>query len=149
MDTQIKGGKHDSIQSRYFDFDAIDLVKIKIPGPKSKVGGGYDWVEILELSEVTKGKFTTLSIVLSPCSKPDSPNQIAHFYSSLSKNYFYIIYSPTEIRAEVHGRNEIPNYQNLSMRDKARNFIVANGGLFGFGKIHWEIWAKNILNNND
>lgn len=191
MDTQIKGGKYDSIQRRYFDVDEIDfiekikltffdinrwyqlfgnattfqvtdqkgqekfgriavgdLVKIQIPGPKSNVGGGYDWVEIHEISEMSKGHFSKLSIVLTPCSKPGSPYNIAHFYSSLSKNYFSIIYSPTEIRAEVHGRNEVPNYKNLSLRDKARNFLVANGGLFGLGKIHWEIWATNILKLN-
>lgn len=43
------------------------------------------------------------------------------------------------------GRNEIANYRNLPLIDKIRNFFVANGGVFGFSKIHWELWVQNIL----
>lgn len=188
MDSQVKGGKHDSAETincagncdQFFDkvksiffninswdklfnngtdfqvtdqfgkdkFDNInsgDLVKIKIAGPKNKAGNGFDWVKICEVDTKLEGDCISHSIVLSPCENPAFTNKIAHFFGSDAKNYFIIKKYPDQITTEVHGRNEVPNYHNLSIHDKVRNFFVAHGGIFGFGKVHWKIWTKNIL----
>lgn len=121
-----------------------DLIKIKIPGPKSTIGEGDDWVEIVEIINVENLKFHKYGYVFSPCSKPGT-KPIAHFFESEAKNYFFIKKFANEISAEVHGRNEVPNYDNLSLVDIARNFLVAYKGILGFSKAHWESWVKNIL----
>lgn len=129
-------------------FDEIkigDFVKIKIPGPKSKVGAGYDWVKIFDLKTEEQKDCLVHSIVLSPSYRPNSSKKTAHFFKSEARNYFIIKKYPNRITAEVHGRNEIPNYQNLGIWDKARNFLVSHGGIFGFSKTHWKVWTKNIL----
>ena len=123
-----------------------DFVKIKIPGPKSIEGEGADWVKITEVENDEQPELQKFAIVLSPCSKPGH-DATAHFFQSEAKNYFMITKSENTITAEVHGRNEIPNYENLNALDKARNFLVAYKGILGFSKAQWEAWTKNILDN--
>ena len=123
-----------------------DFVKIKIPGPKSMEGEGGDWVKITEVDEELTPEYEKYGIVLSPCSKPES-EATAHFFQSEAKNYFFITKTGKTITAEVHGRNEVPNYEDLSLVDKARNFLVAYKGILGFSKAQWETWTKNILDN--
>lgn len=122
-----------------------DLVKIRIPGPKNKMGEGYDWVKIIDFEIVDTDNSESFRIILSPTHLPEKSNT-AHFFENAAKNYFLIKKYNLKITAEVHGRNEVPNYINLSLRDKIRNFFVANGGIFGFSKIHWKLWTQNILN---
>lgn len=121
-----------------------DLVKIKIPGPKSTIGEGSDWVEIaaMNFDEISK----QYMIALSPTNKPGY-DATAHFFQNQAKNYFIIKKSGSTITTEVHGRNEVPNYEDLPLVDKARNFLVAHKGILGFSKVHWETWCSNMLDN--
>ncbi|WP_417431308.1 hypothetical protein [Halpernia sp.] len=122
-----------------------DFVKIKIPGPPNTSGKGFDWVKVKEMDFSKSKNCETLMIVLQPCSLPTKKTFIAHFYTAESKSYFIIKKYQNKTSAEVHGRNEIPNYKNLPLINKLRNFFIANGGIFGLGKMNWEIWVKNIL----
>lgn len=124
-----------------------DLVKIKIPGPKPKTGDGFDWVKIKHIKFTENTEFKSICLALSPTRKPDG-NTTAHFYTSESTNYHIIKDYGNRIVAEVHGRNEVPNLKNLPFRDKIRNYFTAKGGLFGLSKLQWEIWTKNILNDD-
>lgn len=121
-----------------------DLVKIKIPGPKSRIGGGFDWVKICELEFHIYADYEYYCMVFSPCNKPGS-EVTAHFFQSIAKNYFTIKNYGYMVTAEVHGRNEVANCSNLQMWDQCRNFLTAKGGIFGFSKIHWKQWCKSIL----
>lgn len=120
------------------------LVKIKIPGIPNNLGGGYDWVETKDYEYHIKVGFTTIRFTISPCCKPGN-NLTTHFYTPEAKTHFVIKKFIKHINVEVHGRDEIPNYKGLSFYKKFRNFYMANGGIFGMSKVHWEIWCKNIL----
>ena len=54
-------------QNKFEKIEVGDLVKIKIPGPKSKVGHGYDWVQIVEISEDMNSALASLMISVKPC----------------------------------------------------------------------------------
>lgn len=128
-----------------FDQIAVgELVKIKMPGPKNKSGDGFDWVKICELEFHYTAEYKYFCMALSPCNKPGS-NVTAHFFQSCAKNYFIIKNYGFALTAEVHGRNEVHNCSNLPLWDQCRNFLTAHGGIFGFSKIHWKVWCKNIL----
>lgn len=135
----------DSYGNNKFSRIAVgDLVKIKIPGPKSRIGDGFDWVKICEVAYHICADYEYFSMVVSPCNKPGS-EITAHFFQSIAKNYFTIKNYGYMVTAEVHGRNEVPNCSNLPIWDQFRNFLTANGGIFGFSKIHWKQWCKSIL----
>lgn len=135
----------DSFGNDKFSRIAIgDFVKIKIPGPKSKFGEGFDWVKISEVEFHFSAECEYFCMVLSPSNKPGS-DVTSHFFQSCAKNYFTIKNYGHLITAEVHGRNEILNYKDLPIWDQCRNFLTANGGIFGFSKIHWKQWCVNIL----
>lgn len=121
-----------------------DLVKIKIPGPKSKLGHGYDWVKVEATERREENGYITDSILLSPYNTSEIPST-NHFFTSEAKNYFIIKKHLKGITAEVHGRNEVPNCEGLPILTRLRNFTVAKGGIFGASKIHWKTWCKNIL----
>lgn len=125
-----------------------DFVAIKIPGPKNRIGQGYDWVQVISVEMHEAFGISSLCIALQPAKNPVSKNSkyTAHFFKTMAKNYFIIKKEGTEITAEVHGRNEIPNCSGVPLRDRIRNFFIANGGIFGMSKIQWEVWSKNILN---
>ena len=134
-------------EAQKFDKGKIgDFVKIKIPGPKSIEGEGADWVKITDVEIQEQAEMQKFALVFSPCSIPGQ-DATAHFFQSEANNYFIITKSGNTITAEVHGRNEIPNYENLNALDKARNFLVAYKGILGFSKAQWEGWTKNILDN--
>lgn len=122
-----------------------DQVAIKIPGPRNRIGEGFDWVVVKNLEIIENNHFQKIIMELQPCTPPKNSKQIAHFYKDTARNYFFINKEGTKITAEVHGRNEIPNYSNLPLRDKLRNFFIAHGGIFGMSKIQWEVWSKNML----
>lgn len=121
-----------------------DLVKIKIPGPKNSSGDGFDWVKICEVEFHIHADYEYFCMVFSPCNKPGS-HTTAHFFQSIAKNYFSVKNYGHMVTAEVHGRNEVPNYKYLPIWNQFRNFFTANGGIFGFSKIHWKQWCKSIL----
>lgn len=123
-----------------------NLVSIKIPGPKNNIGDGYDWVVVKNIEIIENNQLQKLTMELQPCYQPKNSKYTAHFFKTMAKNYFIIKKEGTEITAEVHGRNEIPNCSGVPLRDRIRNFFIANGGIFGMSKIQWEVWSKNILN---
>ena len=49
-----------------------DYFKINIPGPGSKEGDGYDWVQVEELKETAKEEMQSIAFRVRPCSNPFS-----------------------------------------------------------------------------
>lgn len=125
-----------------------DYVSILIPGPKNSIGLGYDWIRVCNLSQEISGRQESLTMVFQPSSHPITKKNTAHFFSEAARNYFSIVKRDHQIKVEVHGRNEVVNYSNLPLRDKIRNLLIAHTSILGFSKINWEIWARNILNDD-
>ena len=87
-----------------------DLIKIDIPGPGTKTGGGYDWVEIEEVNVQVLDGGEILSIRARPVSNPlANTTDIAHFLSDEATSTFQVKRIGNTIYAEEHGRNEVPN----------------------------------------
>lgn len=146
FDEKTKFQVTDDLGNDHFGRIAVgNFVKIKIPGPANKSGGGFDWVRIRSIEVNLKYNCDTICIELQPCRNPNGSKEIAHFFTESSRNYFTIKKQGCEISASVHGRNEVPNLKNLTGTNAIRNFLIANGGIFGLSKIHWKGWTVNIL----
>jgi hypothetical protein len=121
-----------------------NYIRTVLPGPGNPDGDGNDWVKIQEIHESPdQGEFL---MTVKPCNNPLDPDtNIAHFYDDQASNTFIIRRQGTTVFAEVHGRNEKPNLSEASLMGKARNALVGLGGIIGLGKIHWEYFAKRLL----
>lgn len=145
FDDKVKFYRTDIVTDKNLESSSNgDLIKIKIPGPKSKMGNGFDWVEIKDKETNRCVEFVSHAVVLSPYYSNDT-GVTKHFLTSKSKNYFIVKKYFDFITVEAHGRNEIPNCKNVPMYSKWRNYFIAKGGIFGGSKVNWEIWCKNIL----
>lgn len=123
-----------------------DFVKIKMPAPKNKIGHGYDWVIINKLIKSTESELQYLLIQMKPHSCPESASgKTAHFYTDQATNTFIIAQKGTKIQMSVHGRNEIPNTENIGLIDRLRNMFVGMGGIFGGSKLQWEAFAEEFI----
>lgn len=125
-----------------------DFIRIDIPGPGGFEAKGYDWVEIIEISEnyINKNELENLLIICRPSTIPRNKksNHIAHFYSNEATSSFMISRTENIIKAAVYGRNESPNW-NANFLDKIRNFSIAIGGMFGVSKIQWKRLSDKFL----
>lgn len=125
-----------------------DFIRIDIPGPGGFEAKGYDWVEIIEISEnyINKNEIENLLIICRPSTMPGNKksNHIFHFYSDEATSSFMISRTENSIKAAVYGRNESPNW-NANFFDKIRNFLIAVGGMFGVSKIQWKRLSDQFL----
>lgn len=126
-----------------------DFIRIDIPGPGNFEARGYDWVEIKNLysEEFTNGK--TLEFYLMECRPSGIPGKeekhTAHFYTNEATSTFIISRGEDFIKFAVYGRNESPNL-DANMADKARNLVIALGGMVGLSKIQWQSLTDGLLN---
>lgn len=130
------------------DPEVGDFVRIDIPGPGNFDTKGYDWVEIVKISDkFSKSDETeSLLIICRPSIPPNGDtNHIAHFYARESTSSFRIAKGKNFIRAEVYGRNEKPNFSNVGFFNKIRNFLITIGGFAKVTKIQWKCLADGLL----
>ncbi|WP_294291888.1 hypothetical protein [uncultured Chryseobacterium sp.] len=121
-----------------------DFIRIEIPGPANQKEG-YDWVEIIYLSQRETGTSESYMMMCRPSKEPQKRNEnIAHFYSAAATSNFMISKEGNTLKVGVYGRNERPNF-NTGFSDKIRNFFIGIGGIFGFSKIHWKSLAEGLL----
>ena len=119
-----------------------DYIRIKIPGPGNPSGDGYDWVRIKNIIH----EADQLTITVQPCSSPlNDQADVAHFFKESASSTFLVKRIGAEIFAEVHGRNEEANLADVSLGAKARNMLVAAGGMMGFSKIQWKNLTDGLL----
>lgn len=140
---------HDSLGNDVDRFPKVgDFIRIDIPGPGGFEAKGYDWVEIIEISEhyINKNELENLLIICRPSTIPGKKksNHISHFYSDEATSTFMISRCENSIKAAIYGRNETPNW-NAGFLDKIRNFSIAVGGIFGISKIQWKRLADQFL----
>ena len=122
-----------------------DYFRIDIPGPGTKSGEGYDWVQIEEIMNSTSENEEEYGIRVRPTANPvNSKGDTAHFYSSQSTSTFLVSRKDNVIRAEVFDRNTKPNDEADSTFDRIRDAVVGTVGVLGFSKVQWEGLVKGL-----
>lgn len=142
--------------------DVGDFIRIDLPGPGTREGEGYDWVQI-EKIEGSDGHDAQGSIITppsqrqprglflmqvrpsrNPCNKGSI--QIAHFFESSATSTFIVERQDRIITITVYGRNEVPNTRKPEASvDKWRNAVVGSIGAIGLSKLQWKALAEGLL----
>jgi hypothetical protein len=125
-----------------------DYIRIDIPGPGTVEAKGYDWVEITDLFEEQTHDIC-LDFMMMTCRPSKNPQDktsehIVHFYSDQATSTFGIFKGRNFIEAGIYGRNETPN-MDAEFIDKARNLMIAAGGMIGISKIQWKTLVDGFL----
>jgi hypothetical protein len=124
-----------------------DLIKIHLPGPRSLIGSGEDWVLIEKICEERNKRldevFTALTVRpnRNPAAKTSA---IAHFFGRYTTNTFLVCRHRTEIVSSIHGRNEQVN-TDTDWLDLIRNLMVAIPAKVGLSNPHWRRLAKGLI----
>lgn len=125
-----------------------DYIRIDIPGPGTVEAKGFDWVEITDLfEEQTHGIcLDFMMMTCRPSKNPQDKNSehILHFYAEQATSTFGIFKGRDFIQAGIYGRNETPNL-DAELIDKARNLLIAAGGMIGISKIQWKTLVNGFL----
>lgn len=123
--------------------------RIKIPGLHNSTGDGFDWVIIENIDEQKSDKEECVYIRVRPTSDPTKPDEkTAHFFDPKATSNFIIQREGNKISAEVHGRNEEPNTEDLSFLEKVRNLLVATGGVIAGSKFQWKSLTEGLIKND-
>jgi hypothetical protein len=124
-----------------------DLIKIHLPGPRSLIGDGEDWVLIEKIYEERNKRLDEVFIAMTvrPNRNPTTKNAaIAHFFEKYTTNTFLVCRHRTEIVSSVHGRNEQTN-TDTDWLDRIRNLMVAIPAKVGLSNPHWKRLAKGLI----
>lgn len=123
-----------------------DHIKIDIPGPGTRTGGGYDWVTIDEIKSQVFDGVEVLSMTARPSSNPlNKEADTAHFLTQQATSTFQVKRMGRTIYAEEHGRNETPNTHTDHAVDNIRNTVVGWGAKIGFSYPQWKALVKGLL----
>lgn len=126
-----------------------DYLRIDIPGPGSKAGHGYDWVRIeaIENKNSPVDDYEEVYMRARPAENPKgNTKKIAHFLQDDASSTFMVTREKNIVKAEVHGRNELPNVREQAvLLDKIRNTFIAISAMLGFSKSQWKKLAKGLL----
>jgi len=123
-----------------------DYFKIDIPGPGSKTGDGYDWVQIEDVENKASSNEDSFSFRVRPTENPRNQNQdIAHFYSPESTSTFTVSRKGCNVDVAIRDRNTKPNTTADSPVDKIRDSIVGTMGVLSFSKIQWQSLVDGLL----
>jgi len=119
-----------------------DHLKIDIPGPGTATGEGHDWVQVEEIEEDED----SIGIRVRPVSNPtNNRKDIAHFFSEDATSTFIVKREGKKITAAVYGRNEKPNTNTETLKDKLRNAAIATGAISGFSKLQWKSLVNGLI----
>jgi len=124
-----------------------DLIKIHLPGPRSLIGGGEDWVLIEKIYEERNKRLDEVftAITIRPNRNPAAKNQaIAHFFGKYTTNTLLVCRHRIEIVTSIHGRNEQVN-TDTDWLDLVRNLMVAIPAKIGLSNPHWKMLAKGLI----
>jgi len=123
-----------------------DFMRVDIPGPGSKEGEGYDWVEAEELKEYEQGDVQSIGFRVRPISNPLSEKDVvAHFYDAASTSSFIITREGKKITASIIDSNIKPNDEAASITDKIRNTAVGMSAIASFSKMQWQQLANGLV----
>lgn len=123
-----------------------DYLSINIPGPANAAGKGYDWVQVVNIVENSDAALDEFAIELNASINPEKPEEgIAHFFKEGAISIFIIKRNGNTVTAYYHGRNEVPNTEDVSLGDKVRNAIVAAGATAGISELQWTALIKGLM----
>ena len=123
-----------------------DYFKIDIPGPGSKTGHGYDWVQVEEVLSTSTRFSESFGFRVRPTENPQGNKEdIAHFYSQASTSSFVVERNRNKITASVHDRNIKPNTDADRTSDKIRDAVIGVAGAVSFSKIQWKSLTEGLL----
>ena len=119
-----------------------DHFKIDIPAPGSVTGDGHDWVQVEEIED----EEYCIGIRVRPATNPTNERKdVAHFFSEDATSTFVVKKEGKKITAGVYGRNEKPNTDTETLKDKVRNAAVATGAISGFSKLQWKTLVNGLI----
>jgi len=119
-----------------------DHFKIDIPGPGTDTGEGHDWVQVEAIEEDED----SIGIMVRPVTNPTNDRKdVAHFFSEDATSTFIVKREGKKIIAGVYGRNEKPNTNTETLKDKLRNAAVATGAISGFSKLQWKSLVNGLI----
>ena len=119
-----------------------DHFKIDIPGPGTATGEGHDWVQVEAIEE----QEDSIGIRVRPVSNPTNERKdIAHFFTGDATSTFIVKREGEKIIAGVYGRNEKPNTNSETLKDKLRNAAIATGAISGFSKLQWKSLVNGLI----
>ncbi|HEX6224643.1 MAG TPA: hypothetical protein VFZ52_09545 [Chryseolinea sp.] len=123
-----------------------DYLKIDIPGPGSKSGDGFDWVQIEEMVSASTPHDESFGFRVRPADNPtDGERETAHFYSRESTSSFIVERTLNKVTASIHDRNTKPNTEANRTTDKIRDVVVGAAGAISFSKLQWKNLADGLL----
>ena len=124
------------------------FIRIDIPGPGSKAGKGYDWVQIEDIKEINSKDIDSIAILVRPSSNPGTDNtDIAHFYAQQSTSTFVVTRENNKVTAAIYDRNIESNDKTAEPIDKLRNAVVGLGAKHIFSKLQWQALAEGLLHH--
>jgi len=119
-----------------------DHFKIDIPGPGTVTGEGHDWVQVEAIEEDD----VSIGIRVRPVSNPTNERKdVAHFFTGDATSTFIVKREGEKIIAGVYGRNEKPNTNSETLKDKIRNAAIATGAISGFSKLQWKSLVNGLI----
>lgn len=122
------------------------LLKIDIPGPGSKDGEGFDWVQIEDIGRQELPGIQSVALRVRPIAAPGSDaDQPTHFYDEKSTSTFTLTREHETVTAAIYDRNISPNTEADSLIDKVRNAITGLVGEKVFSKIQWQSLVDGLL----
>ncbi len=125
-----------------------DFLRIDIPGPGSKDGGGYDWVTVEELKELETAPLQSFGFRVRPVANPkNQTNQVAHFYSDESTSTFVVSREGRKVTAFIIDSNTKANNEADSITDQIRNTSVAMNAIVMFSKAQWQNLVDGLLSS--
>ena len=123
-----------------------DFVKVDIPGPGNTQGNGYDWVQVIEVKEVSEDEIQSVGFQVQPSINPLGENQeIAHFYAETATSNFIVTREENRLTAFIIDRNLKPNIETESLLDVVRNSTTGIGAIGIFSKVQWQRLADSLL----
>lgn len=123
-----------------------DYFKIDIPGPGTKSGEGYDWVQIEEIETVSTAAVDSIGLRVRPAKDPQNNDpDVAHFYSPESTSSFTVTREKNKITAAIYDRNTKTNKDASSVTDKIRDAVVGTAGILSFSKIQWKALTEGLV----
>ena len=124
-----------------------DYIRIDIPGPGSDAGGGFDWVVIELIKEISNPALQAIGFRVRPVPNPfNNKEAVAHFYTAEATSAFMIIRTENVIRSEIVDSNLKPNNEGSSFADKVRQLAVGVGAMSIFSKLQWQHLAVGLIN---
>lgn len=123
-----------------------DYIKIDIPGPGTVNGDGFDWVTVEQIHEESAEHNQMVSMRVRPCANPRADSdEVAHFFKDEATSTFMVSRIGTEVIAEMHGRNEMPNTDAKGVVDKVRNVAVGLSAKVGFSYPQWKVLVEALV----